>query len=606
MPCWIAVAAEGFFETSVKGGRVPKPELSHLASFPWATLGRNELESEFWQKIEEQSSRANLFDKGFEVTFLVTVENESTPFASQTWESLIAQSFPYWRALFICSRSYFERNPAPSDPRIQWLEIPEGLPLWAAKNRGLDQVTDSWVGVVSLGDVVSPAALYLIALEQEKQPERFGFYTLECSLAGKRTEFLSKADFNPYAQAHWNTVGRFWLVKRSVLEPFEELPAGFEEQVALLRLGICSTLALVPYYLYYSRSQTVTKPTEAVAQAVETTLKSLSPHCGVKLHEDGRLQVVPNRLDSNTRISAVVCFRDKALLTARAVDSILKSQGTTPLEVLLVDNGSCESELQIIESRLSEWKNVRLVHFPGVFNYARMHNWAIREHCTGNVICFLNNDVELARVDLDLWASWAREPKVATVGIRLYFEDGRLQHAGVRAWFGGEAHLVRVGNVGEADRQAFGFKAVFASTFAACMVKREAYELLGGLREKEMVNGFGDVAFCLEAIRQGWTNLYLGYFCGSHAESSSRGVSYEYWEEFALERQYAGILNQMLRQDCGINRVPANASFVRIVLGAFRASFRLRSVWLDPFKPALKNFVIGLKKIRRVRHEVQR
>jgi GT2 family glycosyltransferase len=577
---------------------VLKAATKPLSAFPWATLGRTEFAAEFWQKIEEQSSRAPLLGTSFAVTFLVVVESEgAAEFAAQTWESLTAQSYPHWKALFLSPRTFYAKTSLPNDPRIQWVETPEGLPLWAVKNRGLEQVSEGWVGVVALGDVVSPAALYLMAIEHQRQPERLGFYTFECSLGEKRTEFISKSDFNAFAQAHWNTVGRFWLVKRSALKPFEDLPSGFDEQALLLRVGTESALGLVPYYLYYGRRQAPLSATKAVALALEKSL----PTCQATLQEGGRIQIRPTVLDPSARISAIVCFRDKALLTIRAVESLLKSQGAVALDVLLVNNGSCESELRIIESRLGDWKNVRLVHFPGAFNYARMHNWAVREHCTGNALCFLNNDVELAGVDLDLWASWALQPQVATVGIRLHFENGDLQHAGVRAWFGGEARLVRVGNSHDEDRRAFDFKTVFASTFAACMVNRKAFELLGGLREKELVNGFGDVAFCFEAVRQGWTNLYLGSLSGTHAESSSRGVSYEYWEEYGLERDYPEILNRMLRQDCGINRVPGdNASISEIVLGTLRTFFRTRSTWLDPFKPAIKKFFVGLQKARRV------
>jgi GT2 family glycosyltransferase len=272
---------------------------------------------------------------------------------------------------------------------------------------------------------------------------------------------------------------------------------------------------------------------------------------------------------------------------------LLKARRKLPLEILLVDNDSLPEDRAEVEKFLPKIPvPVKLLSFPGPFNYARMHNWTTREHAQGNLFLFLNNDVELRSADLDYWAAWAAQPGVATAGSLLRFHHGGVQHAGIRAWFGGESRLVRVGNSHANDASASEFREVFANTFAACLVKREAFEAVGGLREKDLVNGFGDVAFCFECVKQGWKHYYLGAIEGVHAESSSRGQTYEYWEEFGLEREYPALLQKLLREDAGRNRVPGAEASLFSTLGFYaRAKFRRNSKWLNPLKPLLKKWL---------------
>ncbi len=552
-----------------------------LARFPWSTYGRSELPGEFFEKISNERARAELFVDGPRFNLIAIVETvEGVRQAARTWESLQLQSYPRWRVWVVAPQSV--ELSLPDDERFIRQRVPEGTPGWKSKNTALEAIADGWVGVVGIGDVLSPAALYQLARAIEKEPARGGFYTHEVALRGEKLgDFFSKRSWSPWTLAEWNYIGRFWILNRIGLEAFEPLPDGADEQVALLRAGQKTTFGLVPAYLYYGmRSAQWSEPDEPVRQVLLSLRQA-----------EQRLPLASPVASSPQRVSAIICFRDRAEMTLRAVRSLIAHHADFALDITLVDNDSTPAERAKIEPFLSELNvPTRLVSFPGAFNYNRMHNWAVREHARGELLLFLNNDVELTECNLATWAALASEPGIASVGIQLRFDHGGVQHAGIRAWFGGEARVARVGNSHADDALTFKTREVYANTFAACLVRREAFEALGGLREKELVNGFGDVAFCFEAVKQGWHHLYFGAAVGVHRESSSRGkLPYEYWEEVAIEREYPEILQKMLREDLGLNRVPTGEYDVLAFLwAALKSKFRRNSAWLDPVKPLIK------------------
>ncbi len=572
---------------------LPKPKW--LARFPWATLGRSECPAEFFEKIQEQRSRSGLF--ACNPTFNLIAIDETpggSVAAERTWESLLLQSYSNWRVLFVGHVP----NRLPDDPRFQFVAVPEGTPAWKAKNTALGHIESGWVGVVGVGDVLSPAALYQMAWEINRDESAKGFFTHEVTLhwKGKRLlDFLSKAPWSLPTQLHWNGVGRFWVVERSVLPEFEPLLSGQDEHLALLLAGLSSPLRLVPLYLYYRlQSRVWDIPDEPLLLALNRALSRAMLSLKVERAADRQIRVSP-AIPELPRVTAVICFRDKAQLTLNCLRRLIENRSGVVLEVILVDNGSDLAERAQVEAMLSTFEvPVRLVSFPGCFHFNRMNNWAVREYVQTEAVLFLNNDVELESVDLANWARWALYPGIGTVGIQLRFDERRVQHAGIRGWFGGGARLVRIGNSHASDVLSARVHSVYANTFAACMVSRQTFDAVGGLRETDCVNGFGDVAFCFEAVRRGKQNLYLGNYFGRHAEGASRGkATYEYWEEVSIERDYPDILQKMLRSDFGINRVPgADLSVKASLEQVFRAFFRKYSRWLNPIKPWIKKQLI--------------
>ena len=73
-------------------------------------------------------------------------------------------------------------------------------------------------------------------------------------------------------------------------------------------------------------------------------------------------------------------------------------------------------------------------------------------------------------------------------------------------------------------------------------------------------------------------------------------MEYEYWEEFLIERQYPDILQKMLREDLGYNRIPdADYSVPNFLRQALVYQLRNKAPWLDPLKPPVKKLLRSLR-----------
>jgi GT2 family glycosyltransferase len=579
---------------------------SPLDSFPWASLGRRETQEEFWRKHAEQVSRVPLLPRHPLVSLIVPVDADTREAdLALTVESVARQSYPEWEITLVghpdAKKASIGRDSLGG--KLRTVEATgNGVAL---RNRGAAQARGEWLGFLAAGDVLSPVALFQMILELEFDGREFALLypnevRFEEGFHGPET-YYSKPQPSWFTLAHFNYVGPFWLVKASWFEAvggLVETDCDGAEQGFLLRLQEKkAALAATPYFFLY-RAKSLAKDSALMgsAEVVRAHLRRIGFPAEVR--DDGNLRIVPRFKDLEAhRISAIICFRNRAEWTIQAIQSLCQQVGRIPLEVFLVDNNSDHDQRAKVEKVVEGLAvpnhiiSFHFISFPGPFNFARMHNTVVEKHAKGDLLLMLNNDVFLSDTgNLDEWAAWAIQDGVGSVGALLRYPRGGVQHGGIKAWFGGEARLVRTGH----EQGSYFFTArnreVFANTFAACMLKRSTFEALGGLRPFDLANGFGDVAFNFECLRRGWHHLFLGGIEGVHLESASRGLGYEYWEETEIERRYPDILQKMLRFDLGCDRVPRPDYSLPDFLKQL-ARIKLREKWFDSLRPSVKRLL---------------
>jgi O-antigen biosynthesis protein len=81
-------------------------------------------------------------------------------------------------------------------------------------------------------------------------------------------------------------------------------------------------------------------------------------------------------------ISVIVPTRDHADLLERCTDALLTRTDYPELELIIIDNDSCETKLAELLQRLSRHSRVQILSYPGAFNYSAMNNLAAREATT--------------------------------------------------------------------------------------------------------------------------------------------------------------------------------------------------------------------------------
>lgn len=127
---------------------------------------------------------------------------------------------------------------------------------------------------------------------------------------------------------------------------------------------------------------------------------------------------------AETRVSViVVSFNTKALL-ARCFESVRKSAGNVPYEIIVVDNGSRDGSAEYVRS---EYPEIRLVESAENLGFAAANNLGY-EQASGEYVALLNSDAFLVADALAKSVELMdRSPEVGLAGGRLTGEDGAWQ-----------------------------------------------------------------------------------------------------------------------------------------------------------------------------------
>jgi O-antigen biosynthesis protein len=154
-----------------------------------------------------------------------------------------------------------------------------------------------------------------------------------------------------------------------------------------------------------------------------------------------------------------------------------------------------------------------------------INNLAAR-HARHEVFALINNDIEVITGDwLREMVSRAIQPDIGAVGAKLYYADGRIQHAGVIVGLGaGAGHAFRNfprDHPGTRNRLrvAQDFSAV---TSAVIVLRRQVYESVGGLNE-DLPLWFNDLDLCLRIREKGYRIVWTPFAELYHFESRSVG-----------------------------------------------------------------------------------
>jgi GT2 family glycosyltransferase len=355
-----------------------------------------------------------------------------------------------------------------------------------------------WLCVVQPGDQLSP-----------KAPQAYGSMSAGSAAIlyadddliderGRRRQPHFKPGWNPELFAHHDYLTGSCLLRVRPADLAELPEGGWVEHLVthLLRKG--TVPVHVPQILHHRRS----RPEPRVPTAP--------------------LRFVDGRRPS---VSVIIPTRDQADLLGNCLNGV-RATSYPELEVVVVDNGS-EDEDALDLLRQLEAGGAKVLRRPGPFNFSALNNEAVK-HSASELLCFLNNDVEMLTPDwLETLAVQAMREDVGAVGARLLYSDGTIQHAGVIIGMGGAAGHAHRGQ--EADRPGYFERSrlpqqVSAVTAACLVVGRAKFLAVGGFDEEAFPVAFNDVDLCLRLDRKGWKSLYEPRATLVHHESKSRGM----------------------------------------------------------------------------------
>ncbi len=273
--------------------------------------------------------------------------------------------------------------------------------------------------------------------------------------------------------------------------------------------------------------------------AVTRLLRTWEP--GASVEAAGNHRRVRRPLQREPSVEIIVCFRDKAELTRRCVESVLRATEYDRFRITLVDNGSVQPETSQFLGTVADDRRVRVTRDTRPFNFAALNNRAARA-TDADFLVFLNNDTEvLDRTWLAELLEEAARPEVGAVAPMLLFANGTVQHAGAALGLHGYAGHPFAGLAPDVETPfgaASGGTRNWLAVSAACMiVERTKFEAVGGFDESFVVAG-NDVDLCLRLTAAGHRSLCVPHVRLLHDESRSRGDHIDAGDFAASERSY--------------------------------------------------------------------
>jgi O-antigen biosynthesis protein len=433
---------------------------------------------------------------------------------------------------------------ARSDSRIKMLRRETRGGIAAASNDALSLATGEFVALLDHDDTIAREALYLAAVELERNPALQLIYTDEDKIDEHEQRH------NPYFKPEWNpdlflaqnyishlTFLRTDLVRK--VQGFRSKFDGSQDYDLLLRCIAQITpqqIARIARVLYHWRAlpQSTAASTSvknyahtAAVCAVQEYLNTQEAQAKVEAREFEIYQRVRYPLpETPPLVSIIIPSRDQSALLEKCIDSILHKSNYTNFEITILENNSAEERTHDLYRRLRKNPRIQIVDSAGEFNFSRLINLGA-SRARGSIFLLLNNDVEIMNADcLRELVSQVSRPEIGIVGARLWYPNGTLQHGGVILGVGGVAS--HIDGIGRHDPGYFARQHLaqdFCAVTAAClMVRREIFEKLGGFDESRLPVTFNDVDFCLRARALGWRIVYTPYAELIHHESISRGI----------------------------------------------------------------------------------
>jgi GT2 family glycosyltransferase len=404
--------------------------------------------------------------------------------------------------------------PGFASQRLRWLRT-AGAPL-AAVHESLLRENAAWVGLIECGDRLADSALLLAAAAIGRHPDWQALYFDDDRIdaaSGLSTPCL-KPDFDlTLARATPYTDGLVlvrWDAYAAVggLDPGMGAAASYD-----LVLKVAERAATPPVghlagpLVHCLASRTV--DADAAHRALQGHLSRSGSGASIAPGARPGSFQVRYPLAESPLASLIIVTRDRLGMLSRCLESLLEKTAYSRYEIVIVDHGSASAEARQFMAGVAGLgeARVRVLRQEGPFSLAALMNAGARE-ARGSQLVFLHDDVAALHPEwLEALLGHAGRPGIGAVGARLLSADGRLQQAGIVLGLAGLAELVGSGTAlddpGYLGR--YGHDQEVAAASAACLlVRREAFEAVGGFDAAGFPIFLTEVDFCLRLAEAGW------------------------------------------------------------------------------------------------------
>jgi len=436
------------------------------------------------------------------------------------------------------------RDAAARDPRIRLVERTENGRIVVASNDGLRIAAGEWIVLLDHDDLLARTALQRAAEAIDHDPEIDYLYTDEDKVDadGHHRDAFYKPDWSPERLRSQNYCCHMSVLRRSLVEEvggFREGFDGSQDHDLILRVTErARKVHHIPEVLYHWRMlpTSAAASTEAKPYAVEAGRRAVEEHCArvgipatVEAQEPPGNYRVRRRLEGRPLVSIIIPTRGSSgrvwgverCFVIEAVRSIVEHATYDNVEFVVVADDDTPEVVRRGLERVAGDK-LKLIRYDKPFNFADKINVG-RLHSDGDVLLLLNDDVEVVTPDfIEVMAALALEPDVGSVGAKLLYANGTLQHAG-HLYNGDALHLF---NKWSADWPGPSSMLVInrecIGVTAACLaIRPEVWDDVGGMCT-DFFASFNDVDLALKLHESGYRTVWTPQAVLYHFESVTR------------------------------------------------------------------------------------
>jgi GT2 family glycosyltransferase len=453
-----------------------------------------------------------------------------------------------------------------ADPRIRVLRRESNGGIVAASNDALEMARGEFVALLDHDDELHRNALDFVDEAIRANPDADYVYTDEDKIdeRGRHSGPFFKPDWSPERMRTQMYTCHLSVLRRSLVEEvggFDPECEGSQDWDLVLKATERARRVLhVPKVLYHWRtlqSSAAGGGEAAKPWAFEAGRRAVQAHCA-RIGMQARVERDPAdpgvyhlepALDRQPPVSIVipsaggsrqVRYEDVVLVT-HCVRSIVETSTYEHYEIVCVVDEQTDSAT-LGELREIAGERLRLVRYDRPFDFsAKINLGAV--HSDGEHLLLLNDDMEVVTPDwIERLTMYSSMSEIGAVGARLLWEDGRLQHAGVRFEGGLPGHVYRgfSGGFRGYSNNVVVAQNCLAVTGACLMTRRDLFEELGGLTTVLPIN-YNDIDYCLKAVASGRRVVYDPDTVLYHFESSSRSMEVDDREKQQLTERWLPI-----------------------------------------------------------------
>lgn len=221
-------------------------------------------------------------------------------------------------------------------------------------------------------------------------------------------------------------------------------------------------------------------------------------------------------------IGIVILTKNNFEILKQCIDSIIKTVNES-YTLYVCDTGSSSNVIDSICTYLTDNLTSDTCKFIQVpqYHFAGNYNLIINEYVIENIVLMCNDDIILHDGCVDkMYAYIDSNRNIGTVGCKLLFDDGTIQHAGQHVYVD-KYDMLQCTHHGYRSRDVYISRTVAGNTAACCMIRKQVFLDNNGFDET-YTECWEDVQFNMRLILAGYQNWFVHDATATHLESITR------------------------------------------------------------------------------------